>query len=505
MSGESPGPAAQIRLAGGSPVYVSPVTDLADYTLPPGTPGATMLAGPRASTFAPRPAASTAPVIPHPAMQGINTDPPPGVPVIQRMVDGSLSVAPLSSFGYTGDDAGPINAALLQSGTGATGQTNAGAPVAYATGGVVRLAPGVYNVQSPIVMPFPGGSLIGSGPLTVLNYSGSGNVVGPGLPSGCIQIANSLGPYTYTRIGTVLEGFIVDGTNAPAGAVGLYVTGAQGCRFNIACRNFTGAGSAGFWFSNDIPGTAVNQLTGLCQSENNTQAVVFDTTTSDQAIEQVYIEWEIYMPGTGQNGFVLLNGINVQSSKITAHLRSENASGYGITFSTGSFFSDTTFQFKNELTASGGSIEAGTVLFQTSPAGNCGFERCVGILFFSNNLNESNLGSGGYGEVQFFGSIPNDSTIQSAAYPPSGSGTYDQGTITQPAFPASGTGTPNSTLYPAYVTVNLGGGSLTQPTKIAGVLYGDLNQRAFYVPRGEEIFLYYTGATGPTWEWQPIG
>src|SRR6267154_329987 len=159
--------AAQPSFAGGRMVMVDPVTDTKAFAPPPGAPGAAMLSGPRTPV---RPPVSTSPLIIMPPAPGTmgrlkrmpggrmivtptnigrpraqltvlqppNTDPPPGIPVIQTMTDGSLVVAPLASFpGYAGmDDAGPLNAACLQ----ATG--------AYGRGGLVRLLPADYNIRS---------------------------------------------------------------------------------------------------------------------------------------------------------------------------------------------------------------------------------------------------------------------------------------------------------------------------------------------------------------------
>lgn len=110
-----------------------PVT-LPDGTLAmPGTDGKVTVLKPRASLQV------TENVLQHP---GINTDPGPGVPLIQASPDGALVVYPLSYFGHpitsNSGDEGQINAALLQS---------------LPSGRPVRLWPGApFLLQGPVVM-----------------------------------------------------------------------------------------------------------------------------------------------------------------------------------------------------------------------------------------------------------------------------------------------------------------------------------------------------------------
>lgn len=274
MPGSQPGPApAAVATAEGT-AYADPVTDLADYgNLPPGSPGALMLQGPRAQAFNPRRPAAVRQVItlppppgrpgrlvklpggrmgvspsnlaamshlatPAPTTPPPNLDPPLGSQVIGSLPDGTMYVLPLPAGFGGADDAGPINTALLQA--RGTGQGDAFLGGQGTTGGVVRLAANgaVYNVQSTITVPC-GVNLIGGGPTsTILKYSGTGPCV---YAHGAQQ-----GGSNIQGVGTKLAGFLVDGAACPPGA---QVSGVDaGDQYSliledITVQNFTSSGT----------------------------------------------------------------------------------------------------------------------------------------------------------------------------------------------------------------------------------------------------------------------
>ena len=250
-----PGPASQALIRGGQVVWVNPATDMADYTIPHGSPGGQMLAGVRAALLNPRLPVSTARVIPLPPASGpaallapviarpqINTDPPAGTTVIQGMADGSVTVHPLASIGYSGDDAGSINYALLQ---------QASLP-AGAAGGLVRLAPGVFQTFSPVFMPgSASGSVTLRGAMPVAEAAGNAGqgIVGsviqpqPGWQGAGLTEAGAvhLGEQTtgVNLFGPVVENLWIDMRQAPAGANGMTLLGAVNHAF-VRCVGIWG-------------------------------------------------------------------------------------------------------------------------------------------------------------------------------------------------------------------------------------------------------------------------
>jgi hypothetical protein len=105
-------------------------------------------------------------------------------------------------------------------------------------------------------------------------------------------------------------------------------------------------------------------------------------------------------------------------------------------------------------------------------------------------------------QVNHFGAITGDANMILQADPPANTGTYDQASVVTPAFPASGTAVPNNSGNP--VGVNVAGGTLSAATQINAVNVGDINQRFYFLPRGQTIKLTYSAA--PTgWLWQPVG
>lgn len=535
MPGSQPGmPAAAVVGADGAVTYVNPATSPAYANLPAGSPGALMLQGPQAPAPAPAAVRQVITLPPVPGQPGRlvklaggqlavtpsglqagpltapapilkpDTDPPLGSQLIQSLPDGSLSVLPRSTINDPGDDGEIINLALLQAGgpnPGGIGHTNAGVATPYASGGIVRLFPMAYNIKTTIVMPFPGGSLYGHGNQTVLNYSGAGE---------CIQVFNPLGPYTYTRLGNELQGFIVDGTAAAAGAIGVSLAGNQHDRIWLAIRNFTTDGtSVGLRIANDGAGTALNQVYGDVRLENNDNNVVFTLTSSDQAIEHIYVNFSINLTLPSQNGFVLQNnggGINVQGSFIRADVRSNYAAsgpatGSAIVFGKGCFFTETTFQFKNELTAGSGTAPQ-TIQF---PAGqNAGFRDCSGILYFGNSLTPCNATA--VHTIQWGGGVLSEPVLVTLVQLPQENnvygGTMTLTTVTTPALPGSGSPVTNNSGVAVFV--NFIGGTLTGVT--VGPSGGHVamgTAGAYVVPPGYGITPSWSSAPSG-WVWSPI-
>jgi len=415
MSGESPGPDAQAVIREGRLVYVSPVTDLADYTLPTGTPGALMLAGPRASYYSPRPAASTAIVIPHPA-QGLNTDPPPGVPVIQGMQDGSLAVAPLASFGYVGDDAGPINAAALQ--LQAQGQA----------GGRISLLPKAYNLQSQVQLGISQ-ILQGAGQQTQLNQ----NFTGTGIWQ---HDANNPGGGfgSYETLAGGIRDLVLDGTGAGPGSVGMDIGDCVGYRMaNVQIQNFSGAGSVGLYLVNRYFFTERSHF--QARLHGNAQNCVLDTVSGqgENSFEFDYFDFILSAnaTGSGQDGFVIQGGSYISKGflRLTGNFVT---SGHALTSAavrvqgndpiTGFISHITHSQLLVGVETDNASANApATIIFGTTSGSNINsITNCTGFLVFDDGWTASNAVAATFGP--FGGMIVGDAGLQAlnAANPPPG-------------------------------------------------------------------------------------
>lgn len=347
---------AQLTLRGGQVVNADPVTDLADYEVPASSPGGLQLAGPRAAVARPRGTVSLRPVIqlpPPPGQVGRivrlangqmavtpsslvkpggpapftppvpQTDPPPGQPIIQGLPDGSLCVAPLPAA-FAGDDAQQINAAILQAG-GAQGY-----------GGLVRLGPWAYVINSTIVLP---PQMTGTAFSTNAGYNrGQGPVSLHGIYGATVL---NLGPACFTAIychrsdwwnpqqnsqpnpmllGSSIRDIMIDATNNTAGGVigidmgdmwGGQVTG-------VLIRNFYSAAgtSIGFYKVNRLEWSE-KWFIQLHTINCDNHVVVDMVGAVNGQVSHEYCDWDLYMymlgasgtlSGNGQNGMTWLNG-----------------------------------------------------------------------------------------------------------------------------------------------------------------------------------------------------
>lgn len=359
------------------------------------------------------------------------------------------------------------------------------AAAALPNGGRIWLLPQTYYIGSAGVSIPPYVVLHGSGHNTVINC------VGGGTGTYILQY-NTADPATYMRISGGIYDLVVDGTSAGNGAIGVNIQDMNGCEYRMGIRNFSGTGSTGLQIANNTHST--NNLKGHVRTENCTNHVVFTTLGAQNAIEHIYITFNMNV-SNGQNAITLANSVGVQGSDIVGDAGVAANAGPVFTFGASTVFSDCRFLFKAE----GGGGTGTTVSFNGAGSG---FVRCVGILWFSPSMGNSNQVAQ-LGQVSFHGSIPNDSTLYTEASPPPNLGTYDQAIIIQPAFPgASGTAVTNNTLIPAWVTV--AGGTLSAATQVNGVNIGDTNTRVFMVPRGQAIKLTWSAAPSG-WVWQPVG
>jgi hypothetical protein len=164
-------------------------------------------------------------------------DPPPywaawgGRPgIYNNMLDGSWVIYPYAQYGLAGDDSATVNEVISQlKNTMPNGR------------GLIRLPALNYNCQSTILdnqMNY----FVGSGRGTVLNYSATGD---------CFRVFNPVfgGASVY---GGGIKQLTVDGTNAGPGSNGIHLGDLSTYEPDCAVQNFSGAGSAGVLFDNQI-------------------------------------------------------------------------------------------------------------------------------------------------------------------------------------------------------------------------------------------------------------
>jgi hypothetical protein len=305
---------------------------------------------------------------------------------------------------------------------------------------------------------------------------------------------NPASPTGYTRLSGTIKDIVIDGSAAGNGAIGLQLQDMNGAEYRVAARNFTGTNAAGFQLANNTH--SMNNIKGYFRSENNSNGMNFTTLGPENAIEHIYISVAMDAHGNLQNGFVLSNSVGLQGCRIEADIGFAPASGTAFVFAASTNFQDTDFVFKCECTG-----PATTATSASFTGAGSGFQRTTGTLHFDANLLVSNAVAANV-QVNHFGAITGDANMILQADPPANTGTYDQASVVTPAFPASGTPVTNNSGNP--VGVNVAGGTLSAATQINAVNVGDINQRFYFLPRGQTIKLTYSAA--PTgWLWQPVG
>jgi hypothetical protein len=326
--------------------------------------------------------------------------------------------------------------------------------------GTVWLAPGTYYINATGISIPPYVNVYSPGNnQTVIKCVGGGTGT-------YVMMANTADPTSYTRLSGCLQGFVIDGSSAGNGAIGLQFQDTNAVYIDVGVRNFTGTGSIGVQLANK--NHSLNQLDGYARIENCTNALMLTTSGPSAAIEHLYVDWSINS-NAGQNPITLANGMGIQGSRFTCAVGCDPGGGPVFTFGAGCTFSDTIFEFKAEQTAP--STSSTTVSFSGPGSG---WIRCTGVLFFSPNLNPSNIATAGGGKVQFDGPISGDATLLNLP-----SGTTSNTTYTNQGCPC---------------IVAISGGTVTAIT-INGVLLTGLTSGAFYIPPGGTYLFNYTGST----------
>lgn len=177
-------------------------------------------------------------------------------------------------------------------------------------GGVVYFPAGSYKVTSTITVNIAGVTLRGNNRWsTTIYYYGSGD---------CIRMFSSIGygNGAFTSGGGI-EGLIVDGTHASAGACGAHIGDIYQLKFDFGVRLFKGTGSKGIWFDNQY--YWCEDMYGHLFVEQNTSNLIFDNsvnTTGQATGSFARPDLTVVMDAKGVgNGVTIQNGAQLYAGE----------------------------------------------------------------------------------------------------------------------------------------------------------------------------------------------
>jgi hypothetical protein len=418
----------------------------------------------------------------------INTDPPPGIPIIQTQPDGTLIVLPLSYFGYTGDDAGPINDALQRC------HEIAGGPSQYGGSyngpwqfGTVQLGPYDYQIQSTIVKP-PAVNLVGHRGGTRLFVAAGVIGIYSHVAMGGPQVSS---PAQMT-MGAIRDLWI-DGSAGAAS--GIDFGGAWGAEITgVSMVNFTANGAIGLHLNN-APNSVAAEWTEKCKIEChikhcNIACVIENSSSNPQSDSFEYNDITLYIildnttSPSPQQGIILRGGAYLSggSLKVRGNFPANSGPVLNITGSDGSGGWSSIYHSFVDITVES---NANTNQPQTIVFGNANnfIHICLGILTFQfaswvpSNATAANF--------QFKGVIDGDNALLAA-----------NAAVTTPGVPAANTDQANLTQTDVMVYISGGTGVAV---KVDGVATG-LAAGSFYVPDDGVINLG-NYSVAPTWHW----
>lgn len=396
----------------------------------------------------------------YPVLQ--SAGPGPGTPVVQEMVDATITVWPLAYWGISGDDGYWIN-------------------LAHQMGKRVHLLGMSYNVVTQITVPV-GNEFLGVRGQTILSHTGGGT---------CVYSHDPIGPPggfgSYQTRGCRIQDLIIDGTGAGPNAIGFDFGDQIRHKVDIETRNYSGAGQIGHNFINRFFYTERGEITVM--DWNNSQGPIFDVvngaTPAEPSFEFNRIDINV-LKQPGQNGIIIQNG---------AYMAGKGSLSIG-----GNFVTSNTPMGTAMLTVrgAGGSPSMNSHIAHTElflcPESDLGLTFAPTPIVFGSTSNSIH---------DCWGCVFPQGTGWQASNPASGQFTIrgcpvgSDPTLTAPvtpSVPASGALVTN-TQSPAVAWVS--GGAVTG-VEINGQATG-LTSGAFYLCRAGTIRITYTVA--PTWVW----
>lgn len=365
----------------------------------------------------------------------------------------------LTDYGGNGDGVQDETSAMIKWLTQAT------------AGDVLYIPPGTYKYNQAAIPNVPYGcSIFGDGPRSVLMPTGVGAAI--------YNHGDSSAFNPSFQQGGIHQRYVIDGTNAGAGSIGLDIGDGWGLETALQIRHFNGAGSIGFYNPNRIIWS--EKCRWKADVQDCTTLVVFDELAGNLPSHQ-YSQFDFWLYGlAGQNGVVLQNGITVtRFNNFGMHGNFQSASGAA---GTALWIRDTS-TFADGMVNIGveadGSLANGPMTINLEAGasfnhltGNIQFLSPSGATGFVNGINA--------GKFNIRGVFQGDSTFSN---PP------------QPAIPANATPYTN-TNQDAMVYVT--GGTVSN-IKVAGLSTGLTSGSFFVGGNSQTIELDYTVA--PTWKW----
>jgi hypothetical protein len=362
-------------------------------------------------------------------------------------------------------------------------------------GGTVQLLPGDYYINAQVTVPQQsvagtGGypcSLIGSRGATVIHHVG-------GATGLYVHRSGSLGPVQNMQpTGIVVAGriadFILDGTLAPTGAIGMDCGDAWGMHVDVQITNYYTAGAIGFNQVNRV------MFTEKCYfklvTTNCTNHIVVDSISSQLSHE--YNDWDIYQFALGASATAL------------------NAGQISMTFQNGAYQGGGRL-FMRGNHGGGGTGPPGELLLVTGQDGSSNYSKLFNVEFdivveSSSSSNQPSvlvLGGpnntfGGHGMIvpQLGGWQP--SILNGGQFKFSGRLHSDTGltSVTAPGVPAANATITNNQID-SVVTVT---GGTAVNINLNGVATGSATGPVFVRADAQIGLGNYTGV--PTWTWAP--
>jgi hypothetical protein len=178
-------------------------------------------------------------------------------------------------------------------------------------GGILGLSAGTFNITS-VTVPAQttsgtgggsGWSVIGCGSATAVNVSGTGTgfslhrQFGYGAQFGL--------PAQHTT--SFMRNFVIDGTNASPGAVGVDVGDGWGYDIDLVIVNFSQPGSIGLRLNNKVFWTEKGRFTA--QPMNNDTAAVIDSVGGDISHEYNFFDFNMVHVGGGTVTGITINTV----------------------------------------------------------------------------------------------------------------------------------------------------------------------------------------------------
>jgi hypothetical protein len=381
------------------------------------------------------------------------------------------------------------------------------------SGGVIFLPPGTYLVSKMITVPW-NNILIGSGPGTVVSFTGSSDVFR-------MQNADpTKGVYsTQQNQSGGFRDLLIDGNETAGALAAIHIGDGLGYELsNIFIRNFTGTNGVGLHVDNNIWWTEKMRARHIVTSNCTTHVLMEKTGTGTNSL--AYSEYDIHMyiasatSLPAQTGLVIQGGVNPYANRfwLTGNVEPGVSSTTIPTFmsiiGTDGAASPSASKIQDSLifiraeTSATTSFNPETVNFGITPPSAPPWNiitNCFGEMIFAGPTSggwvTSNAVAGNL--FSFRGIISEEITTN----PQVSALQVAQGTESVPTAPALSSGKTFTNTNTANVQVIISGGTVQSIdiTQDGSSVTTGLTSGTFFLPPGGQITVTYTGST--TWQW----